>query len=115
MNNKLLTIIKKNNEEFDKKFIFDEVWSNNQLEGQRVSVSKSIKQDIAGIKNYLIQSRISEIDALIDILKKKEKTWGGYNGEEIVDDKQSLKYNEALDDIIKILKETKEELEKLKK
>lgn len=98
MSNKLLEQIKKkNNEEFDD-FMLNEYgkWKISRIEA----------------KSYLTQSGIKEIKALIDILgKKKRNTSGRYHN--MISYSTDIGYNLALDDIIKILKETKEELEKL--
>ena len=59
------------------------------------------------IDTILKQERQRIIEEIKKIAMKLEKTWGGYNGEEIVDDKEAGSYNQAIEDIIKNIKKIK--------
>ena len=60
--------------EFDKKFLFDQTWSNNNLRGSRIYISKSIKQDITGIKSFIAdllnRARQEEREKIIKEIKE---------------------------------------------
>ena len=100
--NKLLQTIKKNDEDFDE-------WISS-IVAYAVNQSDELGMQKNYVKSQFKKSRIKEVEALVKIIKKKEKTWGGYDGEEIVDDKQVFGHNEAMLDIEIFLEDTIKQL-----
>ena len=66
-------------------------------------------------KEMLSKMKIEELEALLKVVWKKYKPWGGDSGKE--SDRQIYGYNEAIFDIVNLVKETikklKEDNEKI--
>ena len=113
MNNKLLETIKNNNEELKI------VWANwfFKMDSQGITMYREprpvdIHKIEENLKSHLQKSRIKELEALIKILEKEKRNTNGHYSS-VISYSTDTGYNLALGNIIKILKETKEAIEKL--
>ncbi|HEC65372.1 MAG TPA: hypothetical protein ENI23_08760 [bacterium] len=74
-------------------------WEFEKLSGESASrggFMLSCENCAKNVKSFIKSLLVKEKKALLEGLLRKEKTWGGYNGEEIVDDKEALGYNQAV-------------------
>ena len=96
--NKLLEQIKENDEEFSKKkykvgsMWLAQLWQENK---DRTKIKFSIPYEVL---EDITQSRIKELEALVEIIKEKEQ--------KPIENSLYVIYNQAADDLIKLLQDT---------
>ena len=99
--NKLLETIKENDDGFNRR------WTGHK-DGLYTMKPVGTEELRDNIKSHFTQSRIKELEALIKMIWKKDKPWGGDSGKE--SDRQVFGYNKAIADVIELLENTIKEL-----
>lgn len=99
--NKLLQTIKENDEGFDRNFFVKNTnWRETGLTDNWICPPQEPKP----MKDFITQSRIKELEALVEMIKGMKETGG--EDEHLDNTTGNMIYNQALSDIIKILQDT---------
>ena len=96
MEKNLLETMRENNKSFDTGI--------DAIIAYAVDHSKDLAMQKAYAKSQFRKFRIEELETFLRVFWKKNKPWGGDSGKE--SDRQIYGYNEAIFDIVNLVKET---------